>query len=150
LLDRLPPALEARRRRRRPDLRPRAHREAPVGDAAIGVGLRDRGERLGRFEIPERVEQRDGALERLLDGGVARDGEAYLSDLLRLVGGDGDGDETRHREGHDCCAHAHGMSPHHRYSLACRITAGESKRLISSISWLVKTSLASTVPWMSF
>src|SRR5439155_10704559 len=54
LLDRLPPALEGRGWRRRPDLRPVGQGEPPVRDRTIGIGLGDLREGLRGLEIPER------------------------------------------------------------------------------------------------
>ena len=82
LLDRFPPALEVRRARRRPDLIPQAHGDAPVAHRAVRVRLGDGGERLHRLEVPERVQERDPALERLLHRRIAGDGKRHLPDLV--------------------------------------------------------------------
>jgi hypothetical protein len=78
----LHPALEGGGGRGRPDLRPLAERHAPVRHAAARIGLGDGREGLRRLEIPERMQERDRALEGLLHGGGARHGEDDLADLL--------------------------------------------------------------------
>ena len=109
LLDGLPSPLERRRRRRRPDLRPAAQGQAPVGHRAVGVGLSDGRKRLRRLEVPERVQERDGPLERLLHGRAARDREPHLPDLLRLVRSDGRADDSGDHESNQRRAPRHGV-----------------------------------------
>ena len=49
-----------------PELVPQAHRHAPMRHGALGIIFRDLHKFLFRFLVPERMQQRDAALERLL------------------------------------------------------------------------------------
>ena len=78
------PAVGERLRRRRPGERiaEQVHRDAPVGDRAAGILLRDGHERVrGRLE-PEGVEHGDRALEVRLNRGAARSRETHRADLV--------------------------------------------------------------------
>src|SRR5207245_10597639 len=80
-------ALALPARDRRPGQRVAEPRDggAPVRDAARRVGLRDGVEPLDRFAEPERVLQRDGALELRLHRRAARSREIDLAQALRRL-----------------------------------------------------------------
>jgi hypothetical protein len=91
--------LQHRGARRRPERVVDAHRDAPVPHRARGVRGRDRRKSLQRLLVPERVQERDRALEVSLDGGRAGDGEAHASELFAVVGGrDRSAGEHQHAE----------------------------------------------------
>src|SRR5215470_20415011 len=73
--------LEHRRTRWLPERIVDAHGDAPVAHRTARILRRDRGERLLRLLVPEGVQERDGALEVVLDGGRARDGEVHAAEL---------------------------------------------------------------------
>ncbi|MET0923934.1 MAG: hypothetical protein ABWY47_12425 [Xanthobacteraceae bacterium] len=60
------PGIERILARRRPQLGPSAHGVAPVRHRAIGLALCDREEFLGGLGVPERMQRREGLVERLL------------------------------------------------------------------------------------
>ena len=86
LLDRVGAPVQHRRARRLPERMVDAHRDAPVAHRARGVRGRDRGEGLLRLLVPERVQQRDRALEVGPNRGRAGDGEANGPELFSVVG----------------------------------------------------------------
>ena len=85
LLHRFDPSLERGGARRRPDLVPLAHGDAPVGDGTVRVGLGHGREGLRRLQVPEGVQDRHRLVEGLLHRRLARDREAHLSDPVRRV-----------------------------------------------------------------
>ncbi len=72
--------------RRVPQLMPDAHGNSPMRHGAVGIVFGDVEEFLFRFFVPEGVQQRHAALERLLLRCRARNGEVDCSEL-RLVQG---------------------------------------------------------------
>ena len=105
LLDLRPAAIEIGLAHLLPELVVEAHRGAPVRHRATRRCLRDGDELLFGFLVPERVEQRDAALEVLLHGGRTRRREPDRAELLlvvvvlRLLRHRGPGSKE-HREGH--------------------------------------------------
>src|SRR5581483_4723804 len=66
-----------------PDRMEIAHRDAPVAHCAPGVSDGDFGERLFCGVVPERVQQRRGAIELFLSRRIAGNPEVNLSELFR-------------------------------------------------------------------
>ena len=86
LRDRLRARLQRRRAGRKPQRVPMAHRDAPIAHRAAGLRFGDRGERLQRLGIPERVQGPHGVLERLLRGRPAGDREIDFTRRFRRPG----------------------------------------------------------------
>src|SRR6266403_4776841 len=77
--DGLASRFQAGRRRRRPDLGPRGHGDAPIGHGAIGLRLGDGGEFFQRLPIPERVQRCERGIEARLNVGAAGDRQAHVA-----------------------------------------------------------------------
>jgi len=97
-------ALEVGIRRRAPELMPQAHGHAPVRHGAVGISGGDLLELLFGFFVPEGVQQRNAALEGLLDvfsagdwevdGAELRGGEVFVVVVVVVIlGDDGEGEE---------------------------------------------------------
>ena len=87
--------LQHRRARGLPERVVDAHRHAPVAHRAGRILRRQLGEGLLRLLVPERVQERDRALEIGLDSGRTRDGEGDVAKFRPALGGrDGDSRES--------------------------------------------------------
>jgi hypothetical protein len=88
LLDRLLANLETGGLRRRPELIPHAHGEAPMRHRAIGIALRDRREFLACLLVPEGVQRRERSVEARLHSAPAggREYQVATAPLHQRVG----------------------------------------------------------------
>ena len=111
--DGLASRFQARRRRRRPDLIPHAHGDAPIGHGAVRLGLGDRREFLQGLPVPERVQRCERGIEARLNVGAAGDGQAHVAAAAfhQIVGlGAGVAREAeRKQRGEDWCEEGAGV-----------------------------------------
>ena len=100
--------------RRRPQLGPLAHGVAPVRHGAIGLALCDREEFLRRLRVPERMQRREGLVERLLRGSGTGDRKIHTlapaGRFRRRAGGTNACDEQRqHSKSNPVIAHGESL-----------------------------------------
>src|SRR6185437_11098697 len=81
LLNRSRAGFQRRLTRRVPQRVPYAHRHAPLRHGTSGIRFAHGSESLDGFGVPERMQHRDGAIELLLRGRAAGDGEMNLPDM---------------------------------------------------------------------